>query len=235
MKVKRSKLIEILFGKKEDTSDEIIDLEDVVDDKNNDSDKKDSDNDKKDTDSNKKTDDTNNKDGATGSSTSGADMGIKNLGDNTPKNNSKEEVKMAVDYSKIYNSNTGLFDVSGIEDEGLKEVLKTANKAVKDKNNNAKIEKAISDKLATLKLADGISSNTVLKLLDRSNIKVTDDGVTGVNEAFDSLKSSDSGLFKANKNSSSPLTEGLNPQNKAMNGNYIPNSFAEAFSLEESN
>lgn len=235
MKVKRSKLIEILFGKKEDTSDEIIDLEDVVDDKNNDSDKKDSDNDKKDKDSDKKTDDTNNKDGATGSSTSGADMGIKNLGDNTPKNNSKEEVKMAVDYSKIYNSNTGLFDVSGIEDEGLKEVLKTANKAVKDKNNNAKIEKAISDKLATLKLADGISSNTVLKLLDRSNIKVTDDGVTGVNEAFDSLKSSDSGLFKANKNSSSPLIEGLNPQNKAMNGNYIPSSFAEAFSLEESN
>jgi hypothetical protein len=142
---------------------------------------------------------------------------------------------MAVDYSKLYNSSTGLFDVSGIEDEGLKAVLKTANKAVKDKSNNEKIEKAISDKLATLKLADGISSNTVLKLLDRSNIKITDDGVTGVNEAFDSLKSSDSGLFKENKNTSSPLTEGFNPQNKAANGNYTPNSFMEAFSMEANN
>lgn len=226
MKVKRSKLIELLFGKKEDTSDDVIDIEDVVDDENGDKDKKNNDTANKSKDDAKKDDSTSKSENKTDSTTSNVDRNIKN---------DKEEKVMAVDYSKLYNSSTGLFDVSGIEDEGLKAVLKTANKAVKDKSNNEKIEKAISDKLATLKLADGISSNTVLKLLDRSNIKITDDGVTGVNEAFDSLKSSDSGLFKENKNTSSPLTEGFNPQNKAANGNYTPNSFMEAFSMETNN
>lgn len=226
MKVKRSKLIELLFGKKEDTSDDVIDIEDVVDDENGDKDKKNNDTADKSKDDAKKDDSTSKNENKTDSTTSNVDRNIKN---------DKEEKVMAVDYSKLYNSSTGLFDVSGIEDEGLKAVLKTANKAVKDKSNNEKIEKAISDKLATLKLADGISSNTVLKLLDRSNIKITDDGVTGVNEAFDSLKSSDSGLFKENKNTSSPLTEGFNPQNKAANGNYTPNSFMEAFSMEANN
>lgn len=226
MKVKRSKLIELLFGKKEDTSDDVIDIEDVVDDENGDKDKKNNDTADKSKDDAKKDDSTSKSENKTDSTTSNVDRNIKN---------DKEEKVMAVDYSKLYNSSTGLFDVSGIEDEGLKAVLKTANKAVKDKSNNEKIEKAISDKLATLKLADGISSNTVLKLLDRSNIKITDDGVTGVNEAFDSLKSSDSGLFKENKNTSSPLTEGFNPQNKAANGNYTPNSFMEAFSMETNN
>ena len=226
MKVKRSKLIELLFGKKEDTSDDVIDIEDVVDDENGDKDKKNNDTADKSKDDAKKDDSTSKSENKTDSTTSNVDRNIKN---------DKEEKVMAVDYSKLYNSSTGLFDVSGIEDEGLKAVLKTANKAVKDKSNNEKIEKAISDKLATLKLADGISSNTVLKLLDRSNIKITDDGVTGVNEAFDSLKSSDSGLFKENKNTSSPLTEGFNPQNKAANGNYTPNSFMEAFSMEANN
>lgn len=226
MKVKRSKLIELLFGKKEDTSDDVIDIEDVVDDENGDKDKKNNDTADKSKDDAKKDDSTSKNENKTDSTTSNVDRNIKN---------DKEEKVMAVDYSKLYNSSTGLFDVSGIEDEGLKAVLKTANKAVKDKSNNEKIEKAISDKLATLKLADGISSNTVLKLLDRSNIKITDDGVMGVNEAFDSLKSSDSGLFKENKNTSSPLTEGFNPQNKAANGNYTPNSFMEAFSMETNN
>lgn len=226
MKVKRSKLIELLFGKKEDTSDDVIDIEDVVDDENGDKDKKNNDTADKSKDDAKKDDSTSKSENKTDSTTSNVDRNIKN---------DKEEKVMAVDYSKLYNSSTGLFDVSGIEDEGLKAVLKTANKAVKDKSNNEKIEKAISDKLATLKLADGISSNTVLKLLDRSNIKITDDGVTGINEAFDSLKSSDSGLFKENKNTSSPLTEGFNPQNKAANGNYTPNSFMEAFSMEANN
>lgn len=226
MKVKRSKLIELLFGKKEDTSDDVIDIEDVVDDENGDKDKKNNDTADKSKDDAKKDDSTSKNENKTDSTTSNVDRNIKN---------DKEEKVMAVDYSKLYNSSTGLFDVSGIEDEGLKAVLKTANKAVKDKSNNEKIEKAISDKLATLKLADGISSNTVLKLLDRSNIKITDDGVTGVNEAFDSLKSSDSGLFKENKNTSNPLTEGFNPQNKAANGNYTPNSFMEAFSMETNN
>ena len=226
MKVKRSKLIELLFGKKEDTSDDVIDIEDVVDDENGDKDKKNNDTADKSKDDAKKDDSTSKSENKTDSTTSNVDRNIKN---------DKEEKVMAVDYSKLYNSSTGLFDVSGIEDEGLKAVLKTANKAVKDKSNNEKIEKAISDKLATLKLADGISSNTVLKLLDRSNIKITDDGVTGVNEAFDSLKSSDSGLFKENKNTASPLTEGFNPQNKAANGNYTPNSFMEAFSMETNN
>lgn len=226
MKVKRSKLIELLFGKKEDTSDDVIDIEDVVDDENGDKDKKNNDTADKSKDDAKKDDSASKSENKTDSTTSNVDRNIKN---------DKEEKVMAVDYSKLYNSSTGLFDVSGIEDEGLKAVLKTANKAVKDKSNNEKIEKAISDKLATLKLADGISSNTVLKLLDRSNIKITDDGVTGVNEAFDSLKSSDSGLFKENKNTSSPLTEGFNPQNKAANGNYTPNSFMEAFSMETNN
>lgn len=235
MKVKRSKLIELLFGKKDDTSDSVIDLDDIVDDSNDGQANKNDDNNKKDKDTENKDNKTTENKNGTASSTSNVNGGIDNLGDNKPKNNDKEEEKVAVDYSKLYDSKTGLFDVSGIEDEGLKAVLKTANKTIKDKANSEKIEKAINDKLSTLKLADGISSNTVLKLLDRSNIKVTEDGITGINEAFDSLKSSDSGLFKANKTQSNPLTEGFNPQNKTTNGNYIPNSFAEAFSLEENN
>ena len=144
----------------------------------------------------------------------------------------KEDKKMV---TPKYDVKTGLFDLSGIEDGELKSVLKLSNDTVKANKNSQTIAKAIEDKLGTVQLADGITKDAILALLDRSGIKVTDEGVTGVNEAFDNLKSAQAGLFKANKEKekSSPILEGFAPQGQSGTGNGTPNSFVEAFSMME--
>lgn len=147
----------------------------------------------------------------------------------------KEEVKKNM--IPKYDTKTGLFDLSGIEDGELKAVLKLANDTVKTNKNSQIIAKAIDDKLGTVKLADGITKDAILTLLDRSGIKVTEDGVTGINEAFDSLKSAQAGLFKVDTKDvkSNPILEGFNPQgntSQTANGG-VPNSFVEAFSIME--
>ena len=111
-----------------------------------------------------------------------------------------------------FDENTGLFSgLNDIEDESLKALLKQANTSVKNKANKAKIDGAIKTKLDTLKLIDGVSSDVVLKLLDTSNIKVQDDEVVGVNEAFDNLVKAQAGLFKKDDKTkeASPLNEGF--------------------------
>lgn len=145
----------------------------------------------------------------------------------------KEEDKKMV--TPKYDAKTGLFDLSGIEDGELKSVLKLANDTVKANKNSQVIAKAIEDKLGTVQLADGITKDAILALLDRTGIKVTDKGVSGVNEAFDNLKSAQAGLFKANKETekSSPILEGFAPQGQSGTGNGTPNSFVEAFSMME--
>lgn len=147
----------------------------------------------------------------------------------------KQEVKKVA--APKYDSKTGLFDLKDIEDEELKAVLKAANDNVKSKANLAAIDKALSDKVNTLKLAKGITADFILKNIDKSGIKVGDDGVTGVDEAIAGLQKSQAGLFevesKGNGNNSgfNPNMTGFNPQANQNGNNKVPNSFAEAFSM----
>lgn len=152
----------------------------------------------------------------------------------------KQEVKKVA--APKYDSKTGLFDLKDIEDEELKAVLKAANDNVKSKANIAAIDKALNDKVGTLKLAKGITSDFILKNIDRSNIKVSDDGVTGVDEAIQALQKNQAGLFvtdkqsnNGNNNGFNPNMTGFNPQVNQGGDNKIPNSFAEAFSMMENN
>jgi hypothetical protein len=144
----------------------------------------------------------------------------------------EQEVKKVA--APKYDSKTGLFDLKDIDDEDLKAVLKLANDNVKTKANTAAIDKALSDKVNTLKLAKGITTDFILKNIDRSGIKVGDDGVTGVDEAIDGLKKSQAGLFEVeNKGNGgfNPNMVGFNPQVNQDSNNKVPNSFAEAFSM----
>lgn len=125
--------------------------------------------------------------------------------------NTKKEDKKTMALPK-FDEKTGLFTgLNDIEDEQLKALLKQANTSVKNKANKAKIDGAIKTKLDTLKLIDGVSSDAVLKLLDTTGIKVQDDEVVGVNEAFDNLVKAQAGLFKKDDKSkeASPLNEGF--------------------------
>lgn len=156
--------------------------------------------------------------------------------ENVTKEVTKESVKTEED-KKVklnYDSKTGLFDLSNIEDAELKAVLKEANNNVKAKDNKILVDKAVTDKMATVKLAKGITADFVVKALDLSNVKVTDGAVTGLDEAFNSLMTSQSGLFVADKETkeSNPMLEGFNPMNSAQQG-VAPNSFMEAFSMME--
>lgn len=147
------------------------------------------------------------------------------------ENNTTEEVKkLKLNYDK----NTGLFDLKDIEDEEVKAVLKMANDTVKSNANKALIDKAISDKLGTIKLNKGITNDVVLKMLDLTNVKVADGSVTGLEEAFNNLKTTQSGLFINDKETSNPLLEGFNPKNTSQ-GNSSPNSIEEAFAMMEGN
>ena len=153
------------------------------------------------------------------------DKVIKNDSENSDKTTVDNENKTVVENKDTedsksmelkYDEKTGLFDLSGIEDESIKSVLKKANDTVKKTANQVKIDKAVEAKLAGLKLNKGITTDAVRKLADLSGVKVDSDGnVTGVNEAFDSLAKEQSGLFIADKEtketSSNPLLEGFNP------------------------
>lgn len=114
----------------------------------------------------------------------------------------------------VYDDNTGLFDLSGIDNEDVKAILERANNNVTSKRNTAMIEKSISDKLGTLKISKGITRDAVLKLLDTSNISVEGDKVKGVDDAFNKLVAEQSGLFSNDKDVvvSSPVLEGFAPK-----------------------
>ena len=147
-------------------------------------------------------------------------------------NKEKDEVKkMAV---PKYDTQTGLFSLEGIEDAELKAVLKLANDTVRANANSALIAKAIDTKIGSIKLADGISSDVILAVLDRTNIKVTDGKVSGVDEAFEALKTNNAGLFAKENKESKPVLEGFNPA-PVTNTGRVPNSFAEALAMEQGN
>jgi hypothetical protein len=138
-----------------------------------------------------------------------ASIPVKEVIDNIEK---EEEVKKMV--LPKYDEKTGLFSgLNDLDNEDLKALLKSVNTSVKTKANQEKINGAIKTKIDTLKLIDGVSSDVIMKLLDTTNIKVQDDEVVGINEAFDNLVKSQAGLFKANKETvkeePSPMLEGF--------------------------
>ena len=146
-------------------------------------------------------------------------------------NKEKDEVKKMV---PKYDTQSGLFSLEGIEDAELKAVLKLANNTVIANANSALIAKAIDDKLNSIKVAEGISKDIISKLIDRSNIKVTDGKVSGVDEAFEALKTNNAGLFAKENKESNPVLEGFNPA-PVTNTGRVPNSFAEALAMEQGN
>lgn len=148
-------------------------------------------------------------------------------------NKEKDEVKNKMAVPK-YDTQTGLFSLEGIEDAELKAVLKLANDTVRANANSALIAKAIDTKIGSIKLADGISSDVILAVLDRTNIKVTDGKVSGVDEAFEALKTNNAGLFAKENKESNPVLEGFNPA-PVTNTGRVPNSFAEALAMEQGN
>ena len=170
--------------------------------------------------------------------------------DNTAENEVKDTLKEAVPVEKEennkekdevkkmsvpkYDTQSGLFSLEGIEDAELKAVLKLANNTVIANANSALIAKAIDDKLNSIKVAEGISKDIISKLIDRSNIKVTDGKVSGVDEAFEALKTNNAGLFAKENKESNPVLEGFNPA-PVTNTGRVPNSFAEALAMEQGN
>lgn len=147
------------------------------------------------------------------------------LDDNNKKNNKNNDTidnnKKGVDkaMSIKYDPGTGLFSgFKDIENEELKALFKLANDTVKSNKTKAIIDDAVKAKFGTYKVNKGITEELVTKLLDLSNVKVDDSGnVTGVDEAFKSLMTSNSGLFLSEKdkdnNSTAPQLEGYNKAN----------------------
>lgn len=126
----------------------------------------------------------------------------------------KEDIKVKLEF----NDKTGLFKTDGIEDAELKAVLEQANTYTITTRNNVAIDRAFNDKLGTLKLRKGITVDAVKKLIDLSNVKVDNDKVSGIDEAFENLQKEQSGLFVSrNTPESSPLLDGFNPANDGMN------------------
>lgn len=119
-----------------------------------------------------------------------------------------------------FDDKTGLFNLEGIEDESVKEVLTRANNYTITTRNNVAIDRAFNDKLSTLKLRKGITTDLVKKVIDLSNVKVDNDKVSGIDEAFEILQKEQSGLFiQKNQPESNPNLEGFNPTDDGTNSN----------------
>ena len=58
--------------------------------------------------------------------------------------------------------------------------------------------------------------------------------MTGVDEAFEALKTNNAGLFAKENKESNPVLEGFNPV-PVTNTGRVPNSFAEALATEQGN
>ena len=124
------------------------------------------------------------------------------------KDKDKEEESVEI----VFDDKTGLFDTEKIKDEAIKGVLEKANTYTINKANQVKIDKAIDDKLGSLKIRKGITFDAVKSLLKVDNIKINGDKVTGLEEAFENLQKEQSGLFvQRQTGESNPMLEGFNP------------------------
>lgn len=144
-----------------------------------------------------------------------------------PEVDKKEQDDM--DYKTIkFDQKSGLFDLSNIENEDLKSVLKLANDTVTNTANRVKIDAAFNQKMAGVKLHKGITVDAVKSLINMDNVKVGDDGkVSGLDEAFSELQKSQSGLFVQGKsNESTPVMEGYHPAGNNGGDNSIDAALA---------
>lgn len=159
-----------------------------------------------------------NKDKDSGGKNDNPDNKHEKLNNGIDKNDNKgqEVTKVKVEFD----DKTGLFKTDGLEDVELKAVLEQANNYTITTRNNVAIDRAFNDKLGTLKLRKGITVDAVKKLIDLSNVKVDNDKVSGIDEAFENLQKEQSGLFVSrNQPESSPLLDGFNPANDGVNDN----------------
>ena len=125
----------------------------------------------------------------------------------------KEETE-DMDFKNIkFDTSTGMFDLSNIENEDLKSKLEESNNHVRAMQDNFAISRELDNRIAALKLHKGITGEAVRKLIDISAVKVGDDGkVTGLDEAFDNLQKEQSGLFvQKSDRENSPVLEGYHP------------------------
>lgn len=159
--------------------------------------------------------------------------------DSNLKNN-VEEKDMSSAFVEPKRDSKGLFDLSGVEDESLKNFLKKLNdekkaelQAKKAEDDKRVVSEAISkyakDKV---KFSDGWSLDDALKLGDFSKVVNDDNLEKNIEDAFTNLKSTKANLFVKENSNSNPLFEGFNPQ-QSHNASQIPNSFMEAFSMQE--
>ena len=161
------------------------------------------------------------------------DVGVEDTHTEENNNEQVEEVE-EVPALRIprYDDNTGLFDVDSTDNEELKALLRSVNESVTNKANQSLIDKAVSDKLGSVKLHRGISADFVRKNLDLSGVSVKDGKVVGVDEAFTALQKEQAGLFVADKKESSPLLEGYNPI-KSNSYDISGLSITEALNMQE--
>ena len=152
--------------------------------------------------------------------------------DSKKENESKEseETTMGIFEDGWYDTTSGKIDFSKIKNDEVLAAVKTLNDKYVESQNQRLISDSINAELKNYSLA--VSEDTLRKVLDMSGIKIDEDGkVTGVKEAFESLKTSEPSFFKNKETESNPLNEGFNPVDKATVDNI--NSFSQAFALME--
>lgn len=141
-----------------------------------------------------------------------------------------KETKEGIKVKLEFNDKTGLFKTDEIEDVELKSVLEQANSYIITTRNNVAIDRAFNEKLGSLKLRKGITVDLVKKVIDLSNVKVDNDKVSGIDEAFEVLQKENSGLFvQRNTPESSPMLDGFDPANDGVNDtkNSLDTALAE--------
>ncbi len=140
----------------------------------------------------------------------------------------KEETE-DMDFKNIkFDTSTGLFDLTNIENSDLRSKLEESNNHVKAMQDSFTISRELDNRIASLKLHKGITGDAVRKLIDISAVKVEDGKVTGLDEAFDTLQKEQSGLFvNKGEKESSPVLEGYHP---ASGNGAVDNSIDAALS-----
>lgn len=128
-----------------------------------------------------------------------------------------------------FNNETGEIDTEKINNPEARAAIELLQNHLQAERESRLIADSLNDELKNYSL--NVSDDTFRKVLDTSNIKVTDGKVTGVKEAIEALKTSEPTMFKDMAKESNPLNEGFNPVEKTMTTD--PNSFAQAFSLME--
>lgn len=139
------------------------------------------------------------------------------------------EEKPAMFSEGWFNRETKEIDASKINNPEALEAIQMMQAEFNAERESRLIAESLNDELKNYSL--NVSDETFRKVLDTSNIKVTDGKVTGVKEAIEALKTSEPTMFKDMAKESNPLNEGFNPVEKATTTD--PKSFSQAFSMME--